>query len=251
MSWTARISAKYLPVIAPFRGRLGETIAPVHAIRIEPHPDGGAMITATDGRVMGTVHDASARASGAATVQIPEALVAACRRPRFALWAEGEELPMQPPSWMIPDTVMFSDAGAFVCSCDEQAEGVLYSVIAEVGRTYRDDDYRVLDDWQYPAWASVYEQNAPTASGPININPALLARFSAAGGVDHNGEPEDRRQDYGLTIHQLADRLLVRSAAMPEFVGSIMLMRAPNNELRAIPDWLPVPCRRQHLKNKG
>lgn len=73
-----RLSAKLVAVIAPFMAK-GDPRPYLNAINVRPHPDGGAVIAATNGYIMGVVHDKLAVCEHEVTLQLQTGIVAACR----------------------------------------------------------------------------------------------------------------------------------------------------------------------------
>jgi hypothetical protein len=94
-------------MVAPFMAK-GDTRHFLNGINVRPHPDGGAVITATNGHIMGAVHDRLAICEHEVTLQLHSSIVSACRahqkdsrelvflKGRLAVVKATEELCIQP-----------------------------------------------------------------------------------------------------------------------------------------------------------
>lgn len=101
----ASFSPEFIPQLAAiceWSGRAG--------IQIDPHEDGGVLLTATDGGLYVCVHDADGSATGPLIFDPSDDFVKACQMPELPriLDCNGDDLEIPPPSWMIPQKCILS-----------------------------------------------------------------------------------------------------------------------------------------------
>lgn len=257
--WSATVSAEWLPLLAGFWA----PDAPPRLSRrlfIEPHPDGGVLLIATDGRAMGVVHDADGAATAARAVTLPPSLVEACHFPDMPTFRDqGDTIrPVPPPPTIVPDWVSFSDVGASVwtqevplANPDDETTGCpLVSVTPTPGNVWHGDDYRVIDETL--PWRKALR--GPWSTPPANVwlDLGLLAPFAAiltarleAGGEEEGytaarllfGDGGARLPGKSKRLVSPVNALLVSVAGLPEFVGVVMLCHPP-----AVADWAALPA---------
>jgi hypothetical protein len=109
-----RLSAMRVAMVAPFIAKDDPRFY-LKGINVRPHPDGGAIITATNGHILGAVHDKLATCDHEVTLQIHPSIVAACRlhkgdqrelvmlKGRLAVVHGHEEICIQPGDPLIDD----------------------------------------------------------------------------------------------------------------------------------------------------
>jgi hypothetical protein len=97
----ALFRAELLPLLWPW---LPEPfMTPFTGIQVEPGPDGGVDLVATDNRGLLWVHDADGHASASFAFQPKRRMVKACRPPAVRLVDEnGEHVEPRLPDWAIP-----------------------------------------------------------------------------------------------------------------------------------------------------
>lgn len=78
MDFIARVNPKYLAAIACFMAS-NDIRYYLNGILIEPHPKGGVVIVATNGHVVGAMHDAQGFAKEAIIISPDNAILKACR----------------------------------------------------------------------------------------------------------------------------------------------------------------------------
>lgn len=112
----ATFAAKYVPMLAPFQQDWPEFSLFPHAyegLQVEPHPDGGVWLSATNGRVVARIHDKNGRADEPFVLSLPEDFVAACRAPKPVRMFDVNHVPVDCvlPPWAIPKSVIVSYEG--------------------------------------------------------------------------------------------------------------------------------------------
>lgn len=109
----ARFSAKWIPpLFALLEMRKGDFIRAVPGIQIEPHPDGGAMLIATDGRMSAHIHDRTGIASGIIVLDVCKRMAKACTPPEMPFGVlEGEAIPLPPPPYAVAGDVLVTADG--------------------------------------------------------------------------------------------------------------------------------------------
>ena len=241
--WSAVVSGRLLLAVAPFRASFDEGFVRfnIHGVLIEPHPAGGVLLIATDGHVMGVLYDRTGHATGPMTVQLPDALIDACKPPKLrALWQEGEEVTPDPPAWMEPDKVFLTTVGCFVAPLDKNAPGMLYSQGAETSNVYRPDDFRLLVGTKRKSldWRMIIPAGPLSLETPLNFDPIILSKFQAVSELCGDNP--------GLVIFGSPDpekAIVIRCREFPDFWGCAMAMRPPHDAPDAFPSWLSSqPC---------
>lgn len=196
---------------------------------VEPHPDGGVIVVATDGRAIGVMIDRSGHASAGCFIYATDGLKAAVAPPKPLIgFNEGDSWPVDPRAIEVPGEVYATTAGVFVQhSGDYEVEDnqfSLYAEMAEFGSVWA-GGYRLIAETM--DWRRI--PNAFTAPEPsfAYLDPSLLARFS-------------RVRDQGWFVYTQADRDGVYRVAHPlepGFVGFIMPCRTDSVPQPTDPDW--------------
>ncbi|MGO4480010.1 hypothetical protein AB4Z32_27685, partial [Massilia sp. 2TAF26] len=73
-----RLSAMLVAMVAPFMGK-SDPRHYLNGINVRPHPNGGAIIAASNGHVLGAVHDKLATCEHEVTLHLASGIVTACR----------------------------------------------------------------------------------------------------------------------------------------------------------------------------
>lgn len=232
-NFLVRVQARYIQIVAPFCSL--DPAAPVCTdyIRFEPHPDGGALIIATDGKAMAVIHDREAACSHPISLKLPPHIIAACRTPDLPkLYSEGDEVAMEVPDWMVPGYLLAHYAGVHVHP-KADIDACFAMAIRTQGNIHREDDYRAKS--VYPKWRGALPNPANRGTGPACriINLAYLGNFFAGfvglQGVDYNAL-------YFDFLGSASDAVIVRHFEMEEFFGLIMPMVFDKRE--SMPAWL-------------
>lgn len=250
--WSATVSAAMLLAVAPHRAPRDTIIAPAYAILIEPRPERGVLLIATDGTTMGIAWDTEGQATGPASVTITEALVRACtpmKMPR--LISDWGDRPPPPPAWLAPGRVLF-DCGGCVVTTGEGPPDIDRSERSDAWLLYSSNEdgggstYRAHPG-DLPRWRGAIPTGGAAPSERLIVNPALIARFQAVADLGEGGldlrfaklSPEPVARDarnYDTPIVIVRPR-----GGSVAFFGMIMQMRPDGFEYpAALPDWLGV-----------
>lgn len=193
----ATVSAMLIPAVALFMPDLpleppdpdsAEWCVTCAGMQVEPHPQGGVTVMATDGHAMLAVYDPTGRASRPAIVCLPRRLVDACARPRLPkLHAEGEDVTPPVPGWMLPKTLALWSHAAWVLpdvvDHDPGHDGVLAHASLATGGTIRfGHEYRELA--REPSdWRSVLPETPYPLTTAGVLGQEYWRRFGAAADV--------------------------------------------------------------------
>ncbi len=179
----AKISAKWIPVLRHFMSDFENTFSPrTHGLHIQPHPEGGVTVMATNGKMMAIVRDEAGSSTKAVRVAISKDTADACEPPRLpCLWSEGEWLPPpEVPAWMSPKWLRLMDAAVWVEPDAPDAPGLLHSEMIEEGSVYRTgQEYRILDDKPLP-WMRCLPDMTAHQIEPLVISPIYLGQICLA-----------------------------------------------------------------------
>lgn len=204
---TIIVNADLVRQLLPFTSNEGFRFY-LSGINVEPHPDGGAWVVATDGHRMAIFHDSMAICDTPVIIKIPPAMAAACRpsknKKMRLLTVDGkmamlhehphvtaaEEINRE---WLIADNMLLACGDALI-------------------------------DADYPDWRKALPKELPTNEvGPFAVNPLLIAAFGKIGP--------------GVSLH-MSDTyspIIVKVTARDDFVGALMPMRV--DSWTSYPKW--------------
>ncbi len=200
-----------------------ETRYYLNGVYIEPHPDGGALLVATDGHTMAVIRDANARIDGDQG------------------WICG--LPKHP----FDAKLKRRDAGHlhFVGRTAYLTESIMAGAVSEPGfdPTLITEFHMAIAfarpiDGTFPEWRRVIPNEGPGTAESYDINGKYLARFNKAISV--------LREDNGAAPVKLftpaagtGNPIILRCADAPDFFGIQMPMRM--GDCSKYPYWLALP----------
>ncbi|WP_435102275.1 hypothetical protein [Arhodomonas sp. AD133] len=207
-----RVSAQYVPIAAEFMAK-GDVLYCLNGFLVEPHPDGGVLIVATNSHVMAVIHDTDGFANGTWICEAPAGLVKACRMRRKRPNERAEHLHLV-------------GSVGYVTSADFPEGGDP----TEIGPCHLDVTHAPPIDGRFLDWRKAI----PAAVQPVSRISAnsqylrLAEEAAKAGGIPipHvNLFPSGEGGAY-----------VMRVAHMPEFVALVMPMI--EDDTTAIPGWL-------------
>lgn len=237
-----RVSARVLHKLAPFLAKRDECLFSRYGgqnlwgWRVEPCADGGVLVIATDGIVLGVMRDPTGHANQAATIMASPGLLAAVRPPnKVRVYYPGDWDEIDLPDQFQPgDVVAMSmfvavyDQGIDKREADEEGgeHYSLYTESAEDGKIYA-GGYRL--EREYVRWRAALERWQTDEAQPTHqrLNPRAFNAFRriGVGVLDMYGHSDDERP------------VLVTSVDEPNFVGAIM--RGDKTKRPAAPPALP------------
>lgn len=210
-----RLSARYLPAIAPFMA-VGDIRYYLNGIHVEPHPEGkGVLIVATNGHVIGVIHDADGETNDCWPCPIPKRVIAACKQPRRAGLDAAESV------WFLGDTVHVTHPGI------DSAEDA-----GKIGALHVDSVHAPAHDGKFPDWRRCVPRET-THADYLCAQIEYLTLFRSVADLAPG------RYSGVVRIHKTGtehDSYLVRVEGVPEFMGLVMKVR--HEEAPAIPPWL-------------
>lgn len=196
---------------------------------VEPHPDGGIIVVATDGKAIGILRDVGGYASAGCYIYATDGLKAAVAPPKPLVgFNEGDTVEVPPRLIETPGMVYATEAGVFVQHSgsyeDDDNQFSLYCEMAEHGSIWS-GGYRLIAETM--TWRQIPDAFTTPQPGIVYLDPELLARFSRVRGS-------------GWFLYTQADKggvYRVAHPAEPDFVGFIMPCRTDGAPAPSDPDW--------------
>lgn len=240
LKFTASVSAKYIPILAAFCPDIEFETA--RGIFIEPAEE-GVILVASNGHALCAFHDVEGQATGPVRFLLPPRIVDACRKPVMQpLYdANGDDWCAKPPAWMTPGRLFLHTVSCYVYPAEQPTHlegwnaemGAHFaSAMIETGNVWREADYRVLGE-KYIGWRKAFEGSRTQTTSPISLNVKTQSLFAGLADIADNGE---------LLTYEVGapdEAVIVRSKAVPEFMGAIMPTRAICDT--PLPAWVSAP----------
>jgi hypothetical protein len=201
-----QFQAKYLPALLAFKQKHGVRFY-LDSIRIEPHPDGGAVLVATDGTRMMVIHDSQAVCAEAANITV---------RYDAARFCKGKS------------NIVTIDASDRLIVANE--EGELY---VQPGKATFE-----MKDLKYPEWRTVVPKFSELKTA--------VADYFAAGYIEAvvKAHPNYKKAGALMPGHvrfwQAGKNqcMAVEFAGHPEYLGIIMPIREVCDRQQTLPLWV-------------
>lgn len=228
MDFIARVNPKYLAAVALFRAK-NDVRYYLNGIFLEPHPEKGVVITATNGHVIGSIHDPAGFAQTSFIFQPDERIIKACK---LKAWQK---------SWH-PDAVWIAERCAVVVSNlgKDLAQDAQPAVPVLFGENHIEAATSALVDGKFPNWRRLFqkERAEPTPGFPW-LRTDIMQPFLDAAKILNPG--------YTSAIHCAPNGpevsayvQLEASPADPDarFIGLAMPMRPGRARTESMPTWL-------------
>lgn len=159
-------------------------------ITVTPHPDGGVVLVATNGRVMLLARDLSGKTSeGGVRLIMPPDAMDACKAPEPARYHDQGDIFEAPmPVWMIPETVFSAGASLMVIPKEQpddpgrhEDDGVmLWAGGIETSNVWREDDFRRVDPVKWWHATKLIAQPRVIAHEPVWISTEVIGQVADA-----------------------------------------------------------------------
>lgn len=207
------LSSKYIPAIAPFIAKQDVRYY-LNGFRVEPHPEQGVLIIATNGHVLAVVHDTDGFTNGSYVCTLPANIVSACRKKNATrLYFVG-------------------DVG-YVTSADVPLDDV-----AIIGPFHIEVAHARAIDGTYPDWRRVISE--PSGADQMCVQLEYLRYFETAAKLSHGNVCG--RHGFIRAYNTKNQATVVHIEGLPEFLGLVMPAQTYNQP--AIPDWLCMPSKK-------
>lgn len=220
-----KFKAEYACMLAPFVSE-DETRYYLHGIGVFPHHDKGVLLVATNGHIMGVVHDENGETNGDWICPLTEAMRRAIQPDMRTTFDEDEGEYQYDARDIVPHWCDFiGDVGYLTdAKCDD---------VEDIGKHHACVDYAPAIDGTFPTWRQVVPYK-PAGTRPIPFNGHYLSEFAKAASVRN---PSWKDGYLTLFTGEANGPAIVRLHNIPEFLGVIMPVKedAPSE----IPDWLP------------
>lgn len=214
---------------------------------IEPAEIGGCYIGAATAHALAVLHDPDGYASKAMTLDIPDAMFAACiPKKSFEMIGQGWPYSFDVPEWMQPGTAVFLESGAWLnpkmphpsVANDNDCQPQLYSITADDKRRWQGLSYSlkagVSVDWRKPLANSARPESPCT----ITACPKVVGLFGRI--WTHMAEAAQAcnmvHQTYGPT-----EGVIVSIVGRTDFIGAYMPQRLDPNH-KAPQHFLAAPA---------
>lgn len=220
MDILARVNPRYFAAINLFQAN-NDVRYYLNGVYIEPHPDQGAIIVATNGHVIGVMHDPDGFCAKPIIVgDISKPLISACR-------SKGVIKGMPPTGLYI------ADGGAIVDYGDIQ-----HGEIEPFSKCVMHLSRITLIDAVYPKWRAVLPTDLGTAPPTMLVQSQYLALFENVVKTlgmqrSYDGIRIQCRDDGRSIVVRMGDKELSE-----RFVAVIMQLRDENAPKNILPDWL-------------
>jgi hypothetical protein len=149
----------------------------LNGVCVEPHPDGGAVLAATDGKVLVALRDPDAVVEGGTgIVSASKAILAVCRKDAGMRSDRGKIAKRTPLH-------VFAEAGRIAVAprVESELEDDIWSIVRSPGRWVEAYQWHGgLIDGTFPDWRKLIPTAAATTTAPVTIDPALLDRLRSA-----------------------------------------------------------------------
>ena len=189
-----------------------ETRYYLNGVKIEAHPEKGALLIATDGHRMVVAHDEAGVCEGEAIVAIPAFVRAQCRNAK-----------------------MFKPFRVLEIDPERRTASLREVTPEEKGRPEKTEDivtaYGVIIDGAFPDWRRVVPAGGPSTGEYAAFNPRLMKEIAALG-EDIKRTMNTSEFAMKIECRSSTDPVVIRFGQAPVF-GVLMPMR------HAISGWVP------------
>lgn len=228
----ARFKAKYLHALRYIldEAEEGSLIRGV-GLLIEPAPDGGVLLIATDGGALAVIHDATGHASQPFRALLPRRFRQRCAPAKpLEIFDEGEDT-IELPEWAQPGDVYLLEICAVLFpqmnhpDISDAFDGpALANVRAADGGAWKAEEYR-LDDCDLLDWRRPFSEKRADIVPHAYLSPSLFSvfhPFRELGAREHNGLQPSLALKFGDGVSPA----IVKVEGLPNFIGAIMPLRA-------------------------
>lgn len=224
MEFLARVNPKYLAAISLFAAK-NDVRYYLNGVSIEPHPDGGAVIVATDGRRLAAIHDPEGMATKKLIIETPAPEL------MKALKMKSYQKFLKPESCWIAERCAVVTWDGF-----EKTNGGQKIVPEPFGTNAIVTAKSQLIDAKYPDWRRLMptERSEKIESLPA-VNPKYLGDLNAAAEILGIKYPCVRLEGRGETLSVIAR--MHAGDLLDRFIGIIMPMKADPIPT-ILPSWL-------------
>ena len=220
MEILARVNPRYFAAINLFQAN-NDVRYYLNGVRVEPHPEKGAIIVATNGHIIGIMHDPDGFCARPIIVgDITKPLITACRSKGLV-------------KGMPPTGLYITDGGAIV-DCGDLWEGKIEPFSKNVLHLSRID----LIDATYPKWRNVLPTDLGPTHATIYAQTQYLALFeNVVKTLGINRSYDGIRLECCGEGRSVVARF--NGADIRErFVAVVMQLRDENPPPTVLPDWL-------------
>ncbi|MFZ2869870.1 hypothetical protein [Zavarzinia sp.] len=200
---------------------------------IAPHPDGGVLVTASDGAAMIFIRDVNGYASAAWNCDLPKPLIAAARTRHFSV------PPADPTVYFMGNTchvIGFGDYGDATFVDVDEKTGTFPGLSAPDARTIH-YGYAPPIDSPFPALERILRRSTDSPAATFIVNARLVARFAEAQTLLTRNITPGIHIEPGMDSEAIIVRPLTSS---PAWFGLVMPMYQPRptKGLKGLPDWM-------------
>ena len=196
-------------------------------VLVEPHPDGGVLLVATDGHRMVAIRDDEGETNGTWICAAPREILALCRKP-------AKRFEFAPGHIHFVDTITYVTAVSFCPDADKEQE---WADPSKIDKHHLGIAYAPPIDGTYPDWRVVFRRsNQSESSSYVNLNGEFLADFSRAAKILSGG----MTSAITLTLLAPADPVLVNVETIEGKIAGLLMPMRGAGERQSVPDWLGI-----------
>jgi hypothetical protein len=209
------ISSKYIPILAGFMAKMDIRYY-LNGIYVEPHPEKGVILVATDGHAMVIIHDEQGKTNGSYICALPEKIVAACSPKKLK------------DIYKCPQVLQFVGNAGYVMSSREADP-------RDISRWHIHTSYCEIIDGKFPDW----KKSIPRVLHPadrIEVNSVHLNKITSAAKVSSGFSPVTVFTNGNID----SGAFVLRIDSMPELCAIVMPMRIDDRTAiqSPVPEWL-------------
>lgn len=215
----ARFTARYVAQLAPFVDR--RLVEAYPGLQIEPHPDGGVWLTATDGATLAQVWDRDGQTTAPLVLTVPPEFVSACEAPhgRRLLDANLRSWRPTPPRWMWPGQVNvtwdgFADSDMRLTTVEVAEPAPGDDGGNHTGLYHASKHGAVPIPWPLVDWRPLFEAFTPAPVTELALSVRFLARLRRFGG-DYSDVRLTFSGETGMLLATFPGQWNARVAIMP------------------------------------
>ena len=235
-----RVRAKHFAAAYLFTGT-SELRYYLQGVLVEPHPDGGVLLVATDGHRMVAIKDDEGETNGTWICSAPSEIVALCRK-------SVKRFDLAPGDVHFVDTIAYVTAVKFRPGPDKKQE---WGDPSKIDKHHLGIAYAPAIDGTYPDWRQVYPKSEPTeTSSFIDLNGEFLADFSRAAKILSGG----MTSAINICPSGPTDPILINVETMEGNIAGLLMPMRGLGKRQSVPDWIGIksePTANAKAKGKG
>jgi hypothetical protein len=212
------ITSRYVPILAEFMAK-NDIRYYLNGIYVEPHPEQGVILIATDGHAMVFIHDKDGKANGSYICALPKQIVSACSAKKLKDISKN------------PQVLRFVGNAGYVLSHKDTDP-------TDIGKWHLHTAYCEIIEGKFPDWKKVIPRDLKPADR-IEVNAVLLNKITKTAKISSFASPITVFTN-GANDKKDAGAMLIRVDSMPELFAIVMPMRVEDKAAlkSPVPEWV-------------